>query len=177
MKRLLVAIAALALVLPACTRTIVRQEEPVISPAAVGSSVDVTNDPVVRLIERVRPAVVNVTTDTIDRSAFGECGGRGVGSGFIVRADGIVVTNFHVVETAQRITVITPEPDAQRYQARVIGGDEAADLAVLKIDAQGLPTIPIGDSADLKLGQQVVAIRYALALRSEAHGDPGSSRR
>jgi S1-C subfamily serine protease len=164
MKRLFVAIAALALALGACTRTIVRQEEPVVSPAAVDPSVDVTDDPVVRLIERVRPAVVNITTDTIDRSSFGEGGGRGVGSGFIVRADGIVVTNYHVVEGAQRITVITPEPDAQRYEARVIGGDQAADLAVLKIGAQGLPTIPMGASVDLKLGQQVVAIGYALAL-------------
>ena len=164
MKRLLVAIAVLALVLPACTRTIVRREGPVASPAAVGTSVDVTDDPIVRLVERVRPAVVNITTDTIDRSSFGQGGGRGVGSGFVVRADGIVVTNFHVVEGAQRITVITPEPDAERYEARVIGGDEAADLAVLKIEAQGLPTIPMGESADLKLGQQVVAIGYALAL-------------
>jgi serine protease Do len=163
MKRLLVAIAALAVVLPACTRTIVR-DDPVVTPATVGSETDVGEDPVVQLVERVRPAVVNVTTDTIDTSSFGEGGGRGVGSGFIVRADGIVVTNFHVVEGAQRITVITPEPDAERHDARVIGGDEAADLAVLKIDAQGLPTIPLGDSADLKLGQQVVAIGYALAL-------------
>jgi len=46
----------------------------------------------------------------------------------------------------------------------VIGGDEAADLAVLKIDGQGLPTVPLGSSADLRLGQPVVAIGYALAL-------------
>jgi serine protease Do len=75
-----------------------------------------------------------------------------------------VVTNYHVVEGAQRITVITPEPEAERYDARVIGGDAAADLAVLKIDAQRLPTVPLGRSADLELGQQVVAIGYALAL-------------
>ncbi len=164
MKRLLVATTALAiLLLPACTRTVV-DPEAVISPVVLGSPTDPTDDPVVALVERVRPAVVNVTTDTIDTSAFGQGGGRGVGTGFIVRADGIVVTNYHVVEGAQRITVITPEPESERYDARVIGGDAAADLAVLKIDARGLPTIPLGSSADLKLGQQVVAIGYALAL-------------
>jgi serine protease Do len=106
---------------------------------------------------------VNVTTDTFDSSSFGG-DGQGVGTGFIVRSDGVVVTNYHVVEGAQGITVVTPEPDAHEYDARVIGGDQAADLAVLKIDAQGLPTVPLGTSADLQLGQQVVAIGYALAL-------------
>ena len=60
--------------------------------------------------------------------------------------------------------MITPEPDAQRYQARVSAGTRRRTWPSSSIDAQGLPTIPIGDSADLKLGQQVVAIGYALAL-------------
>jgi S1-C subfamily serine protease len=164
MKRLLLAATALAvLVLPACTRAVI-EPEAVISPVVLGAPTDLTGDPVVQLVERVRPAVVNVTTDTIDTSAFGQGGGRGVGTGFVVRADGVVVTNYHVVEGAQRITVITPEPESERFDARVIGGDAAADLAVLKIEAQGLPTIPLGSSAELRLGQQVVAIGYALAL-------------
>jgi S1-C subfamily serine protease len=166
MKRLVLATTAVAvLVLSACTRTVV-QPGPLLSPALLGAPTDLQgSDPVVALVERVRPAVVNVTTDTIDQSAFGQGGGRGVGTGFIIRADGIIVTNYHVVEGAQRITVITPDPDAQRYNARVIGGDAAADLAVLKIEAQGLPTVPLGRSGDLKLGEQVVAIGYALALQ------------
>ena len=166
MRRPLVATAAAAvLLLAACTRTVI-EPGPVLSPALLGSPADVQGaDPVVSLVERVRPAVVNVTTDTIDLGSFGQGGGHGVGTGFVIRADGVIVTNYHVVEGAQRITVITPEPEADRYQARVIGGDAAADLAVLKIDAQGLQTIPLGDSADLKLGQQVVAIGYALALK------------
>ncbi len=155
------AAAAVIVALPACTRTIVR-EEPVASPASIQST-SVGEDPIVSLVGRVSPAVVNVTTSTMDPGSFGG-DGRGTGTGFIVRPDGIVVTNYHVVEGAQRITVITPAPDSQKLEARVIGGDEAADLAVLKIDAQGLPTIPLGDSADLKLGQPVVAIGYALAL-------------
>ena len=76
----------------------------------------------------------------------------------------MIVTNYHVVEGAQRITVITQAPDQQRYPARVIGGDPTADLAVLKISAQSLPTVALGDSSGLLLGQRVVAIGYALAL-------------
>ncbi len=168
MKRWIATAAAVALlVLPACTRSIV-EAGPVVSPALLRTAsgtpgIDPSIDPIVQLVQRVRPAVVNVTTDTIDTGSFGGSG-KGVGTGFVVRADGVIVTNYHVVERAQSITVITPEPDAEKYQARVIGGDEAADLAVLKIEAQGLPTIPLGDSAKLQLGQPVVAIGYALAL-------------
>jgi serine protease Do len=167
MKRSLVAVLVPSmLVLSACTRTVV-QESASVAPASVGSSgslLDPARDPVVALVEAVKPAVVNVTTDTISAGSLDGQGGRGVGSGFIVRADGIIVTNYHVVEDAQRITVVTPDPDSQRFDARVIGGDQTADLAVLKVDAQGLPTVPLGDSADLQLGQAVVAIGYALAL-------------
>jgi S1-C subfamily serine protease len=148
--------------LPACTRTVV-EEVPVASPAALGSPASADVDPIVELVERVRPAVVNVTTDMVEQGSFGG-DGQGTGTGFIVRSDGVIVTNYHVVEGAQRITVITPEPDAEKYEARVIGGDEAADLAVLKIEGQGLPTVPLGSSGDLKLGEPVVAIGYALAL-------------
>ncbi len=165
MKRALAAVTLAVLAFTACTRTVI--ERVVVSPAPPANAapaLDARGKTIVELVERVRPAVVNVTTDTFSPSLLGGGGGRGVGSGFVVRADGVVVTNYHVVERAQRITVITPPPDPQRYEARVIGGDPAADLAVLKIDAQGLPTIPLGSSAALRLGQPVVAIGYALAL-------------
>ena len=87
-----------------------------------------------------------------------------MGTGFIVRANGVVVTNCHVVQGASRITVSTSEDEPTRYDARVIGGDCEHDLAVLKIDGEGLTPLPLGASADLRLGQQVVAVGYALAL-------------
>ncbi len=167
MKRWFVAAVVLSvLTLSACTRTIVREAPAPASPASLGSAIGLNpaTDSIVPLVQKVRPAVVNVTTDTIQTTPFGSQGGRGVGTGFIVRSDGVIVTNYHVVENAQKITVITPPPDTKRYQARVIGGDQTADLAVLKIDAQGLPTVPLGDSASLQLGQRVVAMGYALAL-------------
>jgi S1-C subfamily serine protease len=119
---------------------------------------------VVAVIKHVRPAVVNVTTNLLQSTGFGLQPGKGVGTGFVIGSDGVIVTNYHVVEGAQRITVITQAPNAQRYSARVIGGDPTADLAVLQIRASGLPTVALGDSSKLQLGQQVVAIGYALAL-------------
>ena len=74
------------------------------------------------------------------------------------------MTNFHVVETAVNIKVTLPAPDSRSFDARVIGGSDVHDLAVLKVDATGLPTIPLGDSTNLQLGQTVIALGYALAL-------------
>jgi serine protease Do len=167
MRRWTIAVVSITVLsLAACTRTVVEGGGTTsATPVSLGGlTAETVGDPIVRLVERVRPAVVNVTTDTMSLDPYSQGSGQGVGTGFVVRSDGIIVTNYHVVEAAQRITVITPGPDSERYQARVIGGDEAADLAVLKIEAQDLPTIPLGSSDELKLGQQVVAIGYALAL-------------
>jgi serine protease Do len=125
---------------------------------------DPDRDPVVQVVERVRPAVVNVTTDALRDTGGGLQPDQGVGSGFIVRADGIVVTNCHVVEGANQITVITSAEEPERFDARVIGHDCEHDLAVLKVDAEGLPTVSLGNSSELLLGQRVVALGYALAL-------------
>ena len=84
-------------------------------------------------MERVLPAVVNVTTDVFQQGGSGQ----GVGTGFIVRSDGVIVTNCHVVENASKITVFTSEADPTQFDARVIGSDCLHDLAVLKIDANG----------------------------------------
>ena len=113
-------------------------------------------DAVVEVVEGVLPAVVNVVAS----SDLGE----GEGTGFVVRSDGIVVTNFHVVEGASEVTVLTSDEDPVRYDARVIGGDIEADLAILDIEATDLPTVPLGNSSALQLGEQVVAIGYALGL-------------
>ncbi|HEX9376691.1 MAG TPA: trypsin-like peptidase domain-containing protein [Actinomycetota bacterium] len=126
---------------------------------------DPNAEPVVQVVHRVLPAVVNVTTNLLEPNPLGGSQqGRGVGTGFVIRSDGIVVTNFHVVEGAQRITVTTSTEPTRTFEARVIGGDSEADLAVLKVDATGLPTVRMGDSAQLELGQRVVAVGYALAL-------------
>jgi S1-C subfamily serine protease len=100
--------------------------------------------------------VVNVVAETDQ--------GQGEGTGFVVRDDGIVVTNYHVVEGASAVSVFTSDEEPDEYAARVIGGDIQADLAILDVEAEGLATVPLGDSDGLSLGQQVVAIGYALGL-------------
>jgi S1-C subfamily serine protease len=120
---------------------------------------------VVAVVKQVDPAVVNVTSSTVTQDPFGQVqSGTGVGTGSIIRSDGIIVTNFHVVEGALNLKVTMPPPDSRSFQARVIGGDSQHDLAILKIDATGLPTISLGDSSQVLLGERVVALGYALAL-------------
>jgi serine protease Do len=158
-RPLLIALLALAAVLPACT--VVRGQDtagtradpgfPAESPLAGAGP-----NRVVRVVDRVMPAVVSVVAES-ER-------GQGTGTGFVIRSDGVVVTNYHVVEGAQRLTVLSSDENPERYGARVIGGAPEADLAVLDIDAEGLETVPLGNSGGLQLGQQVVALGYALGL-------------
>jgi serine protease Do len=81
---------------------------------------------------------------------------RGEGSGFIVSPDGYILTNAHVVENADEVTVKTT--DRREYTAKVVGVDEQSDVAVLKIDAKNLPTVQLGDPDKLRPGEWVVAI-------------------
>jgi serine protease Do len=81
---------------------------------------------------------------------------RGEGSGFIVSSDGYILTNAHVVADAEEVTVKTT--DRREYTAKVVGVDEATDVAVLKIDAKNLPTVKIGDPSKLRPGEWVIAI-------------------
>jgi len=100
----------------------------------------------------------------VDSIFGGTSSGKDGGTGFIVRSDGIIVTNFHVVEGAVSVTVTLPAPDNRSFQARVIGSDSEHDLAILKVDATSLPTVTMGHSSSLELGERVIALGYALAL-------------
>lgn len=81
---------------------------------------------------------------------------EGVGSGFIISSDGVIVTNQHVTDGAQQIVVTTR--DGRDYAAHLLGEDPQTDIAVLKVDTVGLPTAPIGSSDGLLIGEWVVAI-------------------
>ena len=81
---------------------------------------------------------------------------RGQGSGFIVSSDGVILTNAHVVRDAEAVTVKLT--DHREYTAKVLGSDPRTDIAVIKIDAKNLPTVPLGNSRDIKVGQWVLAI-------------------
>jgi serine protease Do len=89
---------------------------------------------------------------------------RGQGSGFIVSPDGLILTNAHVVDGAATITVKLS--DKREYEAKVIGVDKPTDVAVLKIDAKGLPSVKFGDPAKLKVGEWVLAIGSPFGLEN-----------
>jgi serine protease Do len=161
-RRTLLPIVVLAVLGAACSF----QREGSSPPAATLASPSLPpivagDEPVAAVVDRVLPSVVNVTTDVFRP---GGVEGQGVGTGFIVDPNGVIVTNCHVVEGASRITVFTSAKEPDRYSARVIGGDCQHDLAVLQVDASDLPTVELGSSDDLRLGQRVVALGYALAL-------------
>jgi serine protease Do len=86
----------------------------------------------------------------------GEAPTRGTGSGFIVKSDGVVLTNAHVVADANEVTVKLQ--DKREFKAKVIGLDKVSDVAVLKIDAKDLPTVTIGDPQAARVGDWVIAI-------------------
>ncbi len=123
---------------------------------------------------RATPAVVNIFTtqevrtprdhplqaDPLLRRFFGEQAPQrrqsSLGSGVLVSADGLILTNHHVVESADAIEVLLA--DGRRARARVVGGDPETDLAVLRIDLPSLPTITLGNDADAQVGDTVLAI-------------------
>ncbi len=86
----------------------------------------------------------------------------GMGSGFIISGDGYVVTNNHVVENARQVVVRLP--DRQEFDAEVVGLDPRSDLAVLKIEGEGLPTLSLAEGRDVKVGQWVLAIGSPFSL-------------
>ena len=86
------------------------------------------------------------------------------GSGVIISADGYIVTNNHVVQDADEILVKLN--DKKEYKGRIIGTDKTTDLALIKVEADGLPAIPIGDSDKLKLGEWVLAVGNPFNLTS-----------
>ena len=128
-------------------------------PATTGTSTaDPAAAPIVSVAERVSPAVVTITSSVAARGNYGPFSvpASGVGSGVIFRADGWILTNAHVVEDATSLVVTLK--DGRELDATVIESDPTKDLAVVKVDATGLPTADIGSSATLQVGQLVVAI-------------------
>ena len=91
-------------------------------------------------------------------------GPRGVGSGFIISADGFVMTNAHVVDGADEVLVTLP--DKREFKAKLIGADKRTDVAVVKIEATGLPSVRIGDVNRLRVGEWVMAIGSPFGLEN-----------
>jgi serine protease Do len=157
---------ALALLAASALSSTVQGQAP---PAGNGAAARRT--PVVTVAEKVSPAVVNISAESTVREVdpfFGAFFGpqtrsaQSLGSGLIVDPKGIVVTNAHVVEGASRILVTTL--DGRELEADLLGSDRDADLAVLKVQGRGLPAVPLGHSADLMIGETVIAIGNPFGL-------------
>lgn len=151
-------------------------------PSRSGSLVDFDAS-IEALVRTVNPSVVQIFVSgltplagvvTADQSDFVTTQ-RGSGSGVIVRADGYIVTNAHVVRGASRIRVEIPtKADGQSLlarrsrvaPARVVGVDEETDIAVLRVEEQGLTPLPFGDSDDLRTGQMMLAFGSPLGLQN-----------
>ncbi len=141
------------------------------------------------IVEENRDAVVSVSTvgqvhssAQLQNSPFGDdpfsqffrgvpmpqnrAPAHGLGSGFIVSGDGVILTNAHVVDDAQRVTVKLA--DQREFKAKVLGVDKSTDIAVLKIEAQGLPAVRLGDPGQLGVGDYVLAIGAPYGLEESA---------
>jgi serine protease Do len=143
----------------------------------------------ISLAKKLGPSVVNVSTSRVrgtERNTPAPFGGndpaeefwqrffggrtprgpqrqRGVGSGFIVDGDGTILTNYHVIDGAQKLSVTLD--DGKSYEAKVIGRDQKSDIAVIKIEAgRSLPAAPLGDSDQLEVGEWVMAIGKPFGL-------------
>jgi serine protease Do len=126
------------------------------------------SNPVVEAVALTAPAVVSIHCEVPNQSPFaffhsGQSTSTTQGSGAIIRQDGVVLTNAHVINGATRISATLP--DESVYEASVVGLDADLDLAVLQLEgARDLPTIPLGSSSDLILGETTIAIGYPFGL-------------
>ena len=136
-------------------------------PTAPGGSVRVVPEEsvVINVVKQVRPSVVNIDTESQVQTVFGVFPQQGAGSGVIVRPDGYILTNNHVVQGATTIKVTLV--GGKTLTGRLVGRDPLADLAVVKVDAkEPLPAARLGDSRSLQVGQLAIAIGNPFGLGS-----------
>ena len=118
---------------------------------------------ITEVVESIKPAVVNLVVGTVSYNFFLQpVPSEQAGSGVIIDPGGYIITNNHVVEGAESITVSLP--DGRDFEAEVVGTDPLTDLAVVRISGDNLPTATFGDSNSLLVGDWVIAIGNALAL-------------
>ena len=162
---------------PPATQSVVRPPEP----SAHASPLRDLSGSFEALAARVRPAVVQIFSTGYAAAEESEAGANtalltkqtSTGSGVILSPDGYIVTNNHVVQGARKIEVKLPTHDPRRASemtspAKVVGTDRDSDLAVLKIERVGLPTLELGDSNQLRQGQLVMAFGNPLGLEGSA---------
>ena len=138
------------------------EEDPII-PSIVTKELIEEESSVINVVEKVSPSVVSVVVETLLFDPFSGpfASEEGIGTGFIVAETGIIVTNSHVVDdpSGEYSVVLNT---GETYIVETVHLDEATDLAILEINARGLPVVDFGDSNSLKVGQKAIAIGNAL---------------
>jgi len=164
-------LAGCNLQLPSLVRERVEPSEPAkVSDAPAVAPLQLCNRFIVDAVDKVGPAVVRI--DTVKRvinPIGGLFGGspsirqqQGQGSGFITRSDGVIITNAHVVEGTNEVSITLP--DGRNFNGKVLGSDPLTDIAVVKVVATGLPVAPLGDSSKVRPGEWAIAIGNPLGL-------------
>ncbi len=120
-----------------------------------GSSSSTTGESIVAIASAATPAVVTIDTTVSTSGPFGGSAG-GTGSGFIYDSSGLILTNDHVIEGADQITVTLL--DGRHFDGTVVTTDATLDLAIVKVKATGLPTVTLGTSDELEVGETLIAI-------------------
>ncbi len=136
------------------------------NPAALGqaSAANSAELATVDIVRELTPSVVQIVTESVVTGGFNEPSpSTGVGTGVILSEDGYVLTNNHVIAGAQSITVTLD--NGESFPAELVGGDPNPDTAVVKIDANNIRPAKLGTVAGLQVGEPVIAIGHALALR------------
>lgn len=155
-----------ALLATAVTFAVLRNESPAVVerrlvPSTGGGAG--ASSGVVDIAAKARPWVVNINVAGRQPGFFGSRVVQGTGSGVILRSDGHIITNAHVVQGAQQVEVTLASGDS--LPAKVVGTDPDTDVAVVKVDRPGLPAAVVGSARDLEVGELVVAIGSPLGLR------------
>jgi serine protease Do len=158
---------ASAVATPSAASSAIPAASPSVAVSPAPSTAADPNAVIVAVAARVSPAVVTITTD-VGGSISNPFAlpATGVGSGFIFDPAGWILTNDHVVEGANSITVTLK--GGRQLAGRVAAADPSADLAVVKVDATNLPTVDIGSSANLQVGQLLIAIGSPLGTYSDS---------
>lgn len=165
----IIVLVSIALVASACSFTymiydILRNDVPLtlLGDGTDGNSANFTEGSIAEIASKVAPGVVSIVTETRTTSWFGSDTATSAGTGMIISQDGYVLTNKHVVDGANTISVVLDD-GTTFTNVKLIGSDPLNDVAFLKIDnANNLPTVTLGDSKTLTAGQQVIAIGNAL---------------
>lgn len=152
-----VAIPVARLSAPRSTTTTIERRVASDLPATQGRSTSIAD-----IASKARPWVVNIDVSASQQTLFGSADVSGTGSGIILRSDGHIITNAHVVEDAQKITVTLAS--GEEVPARLIGADPETDVAVVKVNRNDLPAAQIGSVKDIVVGDTAVAIGSPLGL-------------